>query len=65
MKPFDFKPIATAPTPGPMQSAKQILVRFKGPQDRGWYYYVAEGYGVHTHTPGYARPEEWCELPED
>ena len=57
-----FKPISTAPKSENYYD--QILCRFKYPYMDGQYvYFVAVPNGAETRAPGYAAPEEWCELP--
>ena len=55
---MNWKPIATAPEWN--GSGKDILCRFKG--QFGFVHFVAKANGESTSNPGYAAPEEWCEI---
>ena len=59
---MNFKPISEAPV---SLKPYQILCRFWYPyNDAHWVYFVAQASGALTWAPGYAKPEEWCELPQ-
>lgn len=62
---FDFKPIDTAPKQEGYEFPKQILCRFYHHYERRFIYFVAYAAGKSTYAPGYAKPEEWCELPNE